>query len=174
MPTAPSTQNYYLGKGIIKFDRKDSDGLPTGLRDMGNAPAFSIQPTVETLVHNSSREGIKVEDLEVVVQVGATIKFTLDEYDIENVALAMLGEYTGGAVHGLTLPQVEGQLEFYGTNQVGPNFRASVWRVQLKPTSELPFIGDNWGQIEFEGKVLADVAGHASSPFYDITPYVAS
>jgi hypothetical protein len=174
MPTAPSTGNYYLGKGILKFDKLDVDGLPTGLRDMGNAPNFTIQPVVETLDHFSSRAGIKEKDLQVVTLVGATVKFTLDEYDPENLAIGMLGDVSGNTVRGLTMPQIEGELQFLGANDVGPNYHASIWRVRLKPTSELGFITEDWGKIDFEGEVLADVAGHASSPFFDIVEYIAS
>jgi hypothetical protein len=174
MPTAPSTGNYYLGKGVLKFDRFDALGLPTGLRDMGNAPNFTIQPVVETLPHYSSRGGIREKDLEVVTLVGATVKFTLDEYDRQNLAAAVLGDVSGMVVRGLTMPQIEGQLQFFGSNDVGPNYNATIHRVRLKPTSEIPFITDDWGKVEFEGEVLSDVAGNPTSPFFNIEELVTS
>jgi len=174
MPTAPSTGNYYLGKGVLKFNKLDADGLPTGLRDLGNAPNFTIQPVVETLDHFSSRAGTKEKDMQVVTLVGATVKFTLDEYDPENVALAMLGELSGGTIHGLTLPQVEGELQFLGANDIGPNYSATIWRVRLKPTSELGFITEDWGKIDFEGEVLASAVAHPTSPFFDLVEASAS
>jgi hypothetical protein len=174
MPTAPSTGNYYLGKGILSYDRFDADGLPTGLRDLGNAPNFTIQPTLETLDHFSSREGIKTKDLSVVTMVGATVKFKLEEYDKANLALAFLGEVSGSIIHALTQTQLEGELRFAGGNDIGPNFNAICWRVRLKPTSEVPFITDEWGGIEFEGEILSDVANHPTSPFFDLEEIVAS
>ena len=174
MPTAPSTGNYYLGKGILKFDRLDSDGLPTGLQDLGNAPNFTIQPIIETLPHYSSRTGIKEKDLEVVTLVGATVKFTLDEYAAYNLAMAMLGEVSGNTVKGLTMPQIEGRLQFYGANDVGPNYNAEIHRVRLKPTSEVGFITEDWGKVDFEGEILSDVTAHPDSPFFNIEELVAS
>jgi hypothetical protein len=174
MPEAPSTLNYYLGKGILKFDRFDADGLPTGLFDLGNAPAFSILPVVEKLAHYSSRGGVREKDLEVVTLVGATVKFTLDEMSAKNLAMAMLGEVSGATVRGLTTPQLQGEIQFFGTNDVGPNYNAAVWKVSLKPTSELGFISDDWAKVEFEGEALSDAANHPASPYFDITDVTGS
>jgi hypothetical protein len=174
MPEAPSTLNYYLGKGILMFDRFDADGLPTGLYDLGNAPAFSIQPVIEKLAHYSSRGGVREKDLEVVIQVGATVKFTLDEMSAKNLAMAMLGDVSGNTVHGLTSPQLQGELQFLGTNDVGPNYNATIWKVSLKPTSELGFISDDWAKVEFEGEALADATNHPTSPYFDLTDVTGS
>jgi len=169
MATAPSTTNYVLGKGILKFDRFDSDGLPTGLRDLGNAPNFTIQPTVETLEHFSSREGIKKKDKTVIVSAGLTVKFTLDEYDRKNLALAMMASEAADVLTLLASTTLEGELEFTGANEVGPKFLVRLWKVSLKPTSEIPFITDDWGKIEFEGEVMSDLTGHPTSPYGTIT-----
>jgi hypothetical protein len=174
MPTAPSTSNYYLGKGIVKFDRFDDAGLPTGLRDMGNAPAFTILPVLETLDHFSSREGIKTKDLSVDTMIGATVKFTLDEYDKENLALALLGELSGNIIHGLTKRNVTGELRFFGGNDIGPNYNATIWKVKIKPVSEVGFITEEWGKVDFEGEVLSVVADHPTSPFFDLQDVTGS
>lgn len=174
MPTAPSTGNYYLGKGVLKFNRLDSDGLPEGLRDLGNAPNFSIQPVVETLDHFSSREGIKTKDLSIDTMVGATVKFTLDEYDKDNLALALLGTLAGNVIHGLVSRNLTGELRFFGSNEVGPNYNAVIWKVKIKPTSEVGFITEEWGKVEFEGEILADMAAHPNSPFFDLEELTAS
>jgi len=88
---APSTDNYQLGKGILYFDRFDSDGNGTGELDLGNAPAFNIGITLDTLDHFESRSGIREKDLSVNVSVSSLATFTLDEYSKENIALAILG-----------------------------------------------------------------------------------
>jgi len=173
MATAPSTDLYMLGKGIIKFDRFDAQGLPTGLRDLGNAPAFAIVPTIETLDHFSSRRGTKKKDKTVVLSVGGTAKFTLEEYDAENLALAMFGDVSGGVVRLLTEPQIEGELRFYGRPDVGPWFDLLLHKVALKNSSELPMIGDDWGKFEFEFEMLEDT-GHPDDPFGTITPVIES
>ncbi len=174
MPTAPSTGNYYLGKGILKFNRLDADGLPEGLRDLGNAPNFTITPVLETLDHFSSRTGIKTKDLSVDTMVGATVKFTLEEYDKDNLALALLATVDGNVIHGLTRPNLSGELRFLGTNQIGPNYNAICWKVKIKPTSEVPLITEEWGKIDFEGEILSVVADHPDSPFFDLEELVGS
>jgi hypothetical protein len=158
-----------LGKGILKFDRFDAQGLPTGLRDLGNAPNFTIQPVLETLEHFSSREGIKKKDKTVIVSAGLTVKFTLDEFDRKNLALAMMATESGDVLTLLASTTLEGELEFTGTNEIGPKFLVRLWKVSLKPTAEIALIGDDWGKVEFEGEVLSDVTGHPSTPYGTIT-----
>jgi hypothetical protein len=158
-----------LGKGILKFDRFDAQGLPTGLRDLGNAPNFTIQPVLETLEHFSSREGIKKKDKTVIVSAGLTVKFKLDEYDRKNLALAMMATESGDILTLLASTTLEGELEFTGTNAVGPKFLVRLWKVSIKPVSEISFIGDAWGEIDFEGEVLSDVTGHPDNPYGTIT-----
>jgi hypothetical protein len=173
MDTSPSTNLLMLGKGILKFDRFDSVGLPTGLRDLGNAPAFTIVPAIETLDHFSARRGVKRKDATVVLSVGGTAKFTLEEYDMENLALAMFGENAGGSVALLSKPQITGELRFYGRPDVGPWFDLVLHKVSLKNSSEIPMIGDDWGKFEFEFELLEDT-GHPINPYGTITPVVES
>jgi hypothetical protein len=174
MATAPSIANYSLGKGILQFDRFDSDGLPTGLADLGNAPAFSIQPTVETLEHFSSREGIKKKDKTVIVSAGLSVKFTLDEMSAKNLALAMMGTEAGGSITLLASTSLEGKLVFTGANEIGPRYLVTLHRVSLKPTAEIPFITDDWAKIEFEGEVMSDIANNPSTPYGTIAEIVES
>ena len=158
MVEAHSTDLYTLGKGVLYFDRFDEDGNPTGIRDLGNAPNFTLTPTVETLEHFSSREGLKKKDLTVNLSIGITAKFTLEEYDKENLAMALLGTVNGTLINLMMTPggQVKGQLEFIGEPSAGPKFHAILWKVSLKPTSEIAFISDDWGKIDFEAEVESD------------------
>jgi len=152
-----STENYYLGKGIMKFDRLDTDGLPTGMRDLGNCPDFTIDIAIEKLEHFSSREASKTKDKTVVLSKGGTAKFTLDEYAIENLALALYGTITGAdQINILKASKIEGEIEFTGTNAIGPNFIARLWKVSINPTGGFPFIGDDWGKISVEAEIMAD------------------
>lgn len=173
MPT-PSIANYSLGKGILTFDRFDVDGLPTGARDLGNAPNFTISPTVETLEHFSSREGIKKKDKTVIVQAGLNIKFTLDEYELNNLALALMGSVSGSTITMLASTELEGKLVFTGTSEVGPKFLATLHRVSLKPVSEISFITDDWGKIDFEGEVMSDFDNNPDTPYGTIDEIVGS
>ena len=66
--TTPSADNYVLGKGVVYFNMKDPiTGLYTGERDLGNAPAFSLNVSTEKLEHYSSRGGLKAKDKQVIL-----------------------------------------------------------------------------------------------------------
>jgi len=52
--------------------------------------------------------------------------------------------------------QIEGELVFTGTNDIGPKLVITLPLVQFGPSGALGFIQDEWGQIELEGDVLAD------------------
>ncbi|MGE4572521.1 MAG: hypothetical protein AB7E09_07245 [Candidatus Izemoplasmatales bacterium] len=95
MSLAPNTQNYMLGRGKIYFDRFDATGARTGLLDLGNAPAFSINIETEKLDHYSSRSGLRVKDKSVILETNITVNFTLDEINVENLKLAFLGDTQG-------------------------------------------------------------------------------
>lgn len=91
MATSPNTENYTLGKGVVYFDRKNlTTGLYTGELDLGNAPAFSFNVSLEKLEHYSSRGGLKAKDKEIISQITPGVSFTLDEINKENLSLLTL------------------------------------------------------------------------------------
>lgn len=104
MPTSPNTDNYTLGKGIVYFNQKNlSTGLYGGERDLGNAPSFSFNIALEKLEHFSSRGGLKAKDKEIISKITPSVSFTLDEVNVENLALLTLADsetvtQTAGAV----------------------------------------------------------------------------
>lgn len=93
MATAPNTDNYTLGKGVVFFDQLVA-GAYQGERDLGNAPAFTFNIAVEKLEHYSSRGGLKAKDKEIISQITPGLAFTLDEVNKENLALLTLGDIT--------------------------------------------------------------------------------
>lgn len=91
MATAPNTDNYTLGKGVVFFDQLIS-GVYQGERDLGNAPAFTFNIALEKLDHFSSRGGLMAKDKEIISQITPGLAFTLDEINKENMALLTLGD----------------------------------------------------------------------------------
>jgi len=89
---APNTLNYLVGKGKVYFDRLDTNNEPTGELDLGNDPSFALTPENEMLEHFSSMEGVKVKDKIAVIASNLNGKFTLDEININNLAIALYGE----------------------------------------------------------------------------------
>ena len=89
---APNTLNYMVGKGKVYFDRLDSNNLPTGEMDLGNDPTFSNTPVIEELDHYSSMSGVKTKDKSAIISNDISLKFTLDEINVDNLVLALMGD----------------------------------------------------------------------------------
>jgi len=113
---AANVLNYMIGKGKAYFDRFTAAGVSTGELHLGNDPVFSETPTVEVLDHFSSMEGIKKKDLSVNLSVGITLKFTLDEININNLDIAFQGdgiEYTTQAAGNQVNEPIVSKLDKY-------------------------------------------------------------
>ena len=161
MPTSPNVQNYHIGKGVVSF--KEAGG--STFTDLGNAPSFVYTPTVEKKEHFSSREGIKTKDFTAITQVGATVKFTLDEITATNLAFFALGEVdttVPGAItiNGLSKTEFTGDIKVEGTNDIGQkvDFIATV---SFVPSGDFSFITDedDFSVIEIEAEVQKDTDG---------------
>lgn len=104
----PKTEDYLLGRGAIYFASiVTATGKPdaNGFRHLGNAPEMAVAMEVETLEHQSSLEGLKVVDKEVVISQKANVTFALDEVNHENLSLFFSGSqaaHTNVAVAGFT------------------------------------------------------------------------
>jgi hypothetical protein len=93
MAISPNTNNYTLGAGVLFFNMKDlTSGLYAGERDLGNAPSFSFNTSIEKLPHFSSRGGLKVKDKEIISQLTPSVSFTLDEINKANFSMLVLGD----------------------------------------------------------------------------------
>ncbi|MCP4897880.1 MAG: hypothetical protein GY906_12985 [bacterium] len=102
----PNTNDYNLGRGKVYFADILSDGSPGAYRDLGNSPEFNITVESETLEHQSSMQGLRVTDNEVVISQKVGLSITLDEINFQNLAMFVSGDYSTGptnpAVAGIT------------------------------------------------------------------------
>ena len=112
-----------------------------------------------------SREGIKTKDFTAITQVGATVKFTLDEITATNLAFFALGDVdttVPGAItiNGLSKTEFTGEIKVVGTNDIGQkvDFTATV---SFVPTGDFSFITDedDFSVIEIEAEVQKDTDG---------------
>lgn len=155
---SPNVDNYYVGKGIVKIK------LPTDMAavDVGNVPEFEFTANIERLDHFSSRAGIRSKDKSIVLEKGGTLRIVLEEWTARNMQLALLGARNETNPAAVTIDilsenAIVCQVEFEGTNDVGPKWDFVFPRVEFVPSSELNLIQeDDWGQIEIEGEVLYD------------------
>lgn len=172
-PVSPSTANYTLGKGILYIGEWSGVTPPTdpsGYVDVGNCPEFTVEVTESTLDHFSSRSGLKVKDKQVVLETGYTVKFKLDEMSVKNMQMFLKATLSGtNVLLANTVNDKEYALKFISDNPVGPNDIWQFWRCKLKPDGAFNLIGEEWSTLGFSGEGLADTAGHASSPYFNVT-----
>lgn len=158
--TSPNTGNYYIGKGIVSFK---PDGA-ADYRDIGNVSNLAFSMDITTLDHFSSRGGVKDKDLTIVLEKNSTINLTMDEWTAGNLGLMVLGDVDEGAIGGPTVDiftrnAIQGALKFVGTNEVGPKINVDLYNVSFKPSGDLGFITDEWGELELEGDILVAGSG---------------
>lgn len=153
MATSPSVENYHIGKGIVSF--KEEGG--SSFVDLGNAPSFVWEPTIEKLEHFSSREGVKTKDFTAVTQVGATITLTLDEITPENLALFTLGDNTGGTIEAFKNTEITGDIKVVGTNDIGEHV-GFAGKVSIIPSGSFSMITDedDFTVLELQAEVIKD------------------
>ena len=154
---AADVNNYYIGKGIVSF-KKDGE---MSFRDVGNVPEFEFTPEIEELEHFSSREGVRSNDRTIVLSRSAQVRMVMEEWTLENLAIALLGEVVPGEpwrYEVFSANAVEGELKFVGTNEVGRTYELALNSVTFLPGAALQFISEEWGRIEVTGR-CATVGG---------------
>lgn len=151
---AADVNNYYIGKGVVSF-KKEGD---VDFRDVGNVPEFEFTPEIEELEHFSSREGVRTNDRTVVLQKSAQVRMVMEEWTLENLALAVLGTISSSVIDIFAASEIKGQLKFVGSNDVGRKYEMLLNSVTFIPGSSLSLIGNEWGQIEVTGR-CATVGG---------------
>jgi hypothetical protein len=159
-PASADIRNYTIGKGIASF-KKTGESL---FRDLGNVPAFEFTPTAETLDHFSSRTGVKSKDRSVVVSTEGELKITMEEFTVENLALALMGNIDEDSserpvIDILQNSSITGEVKFVGTNSVGQQFTWLFNNVSFIPSSTVSPLSDEWGTFEVTGQVLVDSGG---------------
>lgn len=90
MQFTPNSDNIFLGSGDLFFDRF-KDGQKTGEIHFGNVTAFNVSTTDETKKLFESMTKNRGLYKEVTTQRTVTANVTGNEFNIENVALALMG-----------------------------------------------------------------------------------
>jgi len=152
---AHSTELLTLGKGIIQFDRYDDNGLPTGLRDVGNAPSLNLTVEVETIEHITSREGINTVDWTRTKLRRLKGDFELEEFDRENLRLYLFGKEGTYSIAPLTSGDLLGKLDFWPMNDIGPKYHFQAY-VKLSPKGSLALISDDLMKYGFDFEAQND------------------
>tara|TARA_R110000782_G_scaffold30776_2_gene76355 strand:+ start:1098 stop:1598 length:501 start_codon:yes stop_codon:yes gene_type:complete len=151
MPTSADINNYYIGKGTLSW-------TPEGgvLRDLGNVPEFELTPDLEKLAHFSSRAGIRKKDREVVISQSVALRLILEEWTIDNLQMALMGgTITTNTFDIFAVSELRGQINFIGTNDVGPQIDIVLPLVSFTPSGSINPLSDDWAGLELTGEVLS-------------------
>ncbi|ABE50955.1 hypothetical protein [Methylobacillus flagellatus] len=96
----------FSGQGSISLGKRDASGKPLGLRPVGDA-TLTIALATEVEEHTEKQTGQRLVNHRLSTKKTATTTIVADEWDIENLALALYGEVTrvtGGTVTAEALP----------------------------------------------------------------------
>lgn len=155
--------------------------ITNAFRDVGDAPQFECSPSVSRIDHFSHRLGTRFKDRSVPNEKSMTIKFQLEEFTPENLALFFMGTVTPpgtdpySVVTILELGEVTGSVRLVGTNDIGDRVQVDIPFVNLTPTGTAGFISDGWGTLEITGEVLGDpITGIFGTILHGITAEVTA
>jgi hypothetical protein len=156
---AASTDNYYIGKGVVTVKPYATATTLGAAVDLGNVPTFEVTPNIEKLDHFSSRLGTKTKDRSVVITRAMTVRIVMEEWTADNLGLAMLGTVTTNVVEIFEENEIQRCVEFAGANDVGATLDIILYNVNFQPGSSLSPISDEWGSIEITGEALVAPTG---------------
>jgi hypothetical protein len=177
--TAPNVDNYWIGKGIVKFQ---IEGGPDFVH-LGNAPEVEYTPALDVLDHFSSMVGVRSKDRKVVREKSATIRIVLEEMTPDNLGMAFMGGVTDPTAPAtepytidiFSLSEIKGALRFIGQNDIGPRMQVDLPNVSIIPTGSINLISEEWASVEITADVLVDnTTGKFGTVLWGITTEVTT
>jgi hypothetical protein len=88
---APDSANIYCGTGEVWFNRQNTDLSYAGFRHLGNVSKLDLTPTVTVIEKKSSMNAVRAVIARAPTETKMELAMVLDEFEKENVALALLG-----------------------------------------------------------------------------------
>ena len=92
MPIAADPTQLLLGRGMVYFDRFDSNGNPQGLRFVGEADKFELNPTSTVKDYFTMTKAASIKMAQNIVQQTHEFDIQLREFQAANLAMALLGD----------------------------------------------------------------------------------
>jgi hypothetical protein len=139
---------------------------------LGDVSNCTYTPTVTKLDHFSHQAGIRVKDRSVPVEIGASMKLTMEEINNHNLAMFLLGDTTTtGMIGGLTNPELSGTLTMTGTNAIGTKV-SFTGKVNLLPAGDFILVQDTaaWAGLPVSAEVLLDTGAYGHWTLVDQAP----
>lgn len=178
----PSSDNLLLGKGEVFFNRIVA-GVSQGYRHMGNVETFELTTTDDVLEKYSSMVRTTPLYKRITRRRDVVLRAVLDEFDPQNLSLALMGDVVTSAAQPAT-PVVAEVLTtdallggFYKTALLGPITAVSLDNVTtpgaLVAGVDYRIHDANVGIIQLLPTATALVAGDEISIDYTPTAYAA-
>ena len=98
---------YFSGQGKLFIATRDANGAAQAFRHVGNVRELIVDPQTEQLTHKESGTGQRLTDLRLITGKEVAVRFALEDFSIDNLALALYGAKTtqaGSSVTGEVLP----------------------------------------------------------------------
>lgn len=93
---------YFSGQGKVFIAERDGNGNPLAFRYVGNVPDLKINLTTDKVEHMESVSGQRLTDLVFTKSQKVEAGFTLEDFSIPNLALAMYGTNDAMDAHSVT------------------------------------------------------------------------
>lgn len=104
--TNPDTSTYIVGRGKMYFADILADGTPSVYRFVGNCPEVTATVESETYEHFRSTQGLRIKDLDIVLQTSINWSAALENMDKENLSIFFAATedtaYANPAITGFT------------------------------------------------------------------------
>jgi hypothetical protein len=105
--TTPDTSTYVLGRGKMYFsDISATTGKPLAWRFVGNVPEVTATVESENYEHFRSTQGLRVKDLDIILQQSINWTAALENMDKENIKIFFSAEedstFVNPAITGFT------------------------------------------------------------------------
>lgn len=170
MAESPSAENYQTGGAHVYFapwSGSTPPALPDDYVHVGNCPQFSTRVEFHKLVHAGSTGGAFAECESRIMEKRMRIRLTLDEINVDTVALLFNGVKEGD----YTVKLLEAGPRLFSVKIVpadkqGPQCTIELWKVDIAGHGDIEWIHMNqYAKIVAEGTVLADRKHHPDNRF---------
>jgi len=78
-------------QGVVYAAPRDANGNPLGFLDLGNVSALELSPSTDVVEHYESRSGQRLQDGRLITRKTMSLRLTMDEWLIDNLALGLYG-----------------------------------------------------------------------------------
>ena len=84
---------YYSGQGKLLVAERDGSGNPMGFTELGNIPSATLDIEIEKEEHKESQTGQRGVDLTIIKEKKGRMAITLENFDLEVMALGLHGTH---------------------------------------------------------------------------------